>query len=201
MVNFVKKMKKSKIKEALTKSIEQNQHLSFFRKFASTRIHGYVLDFTDNFVLIHQTSDLKLDGFAILPLKTIKKVRHNEFEEMHEYIMQAEQLLTNLGINYPIDLTNWQTILNSIKTNNKITIIECEQVWIKLFLLGELTKVKKKKVEIRYLEANGIFEEFVTEQKYKDITIVRFDETYSNLFQKYARYKNQVLPKVVFDNH
>lgn len=193
-------MKKFKIKEALSKSIEQKQHLSFFRKFASNRVHGYVLDFTDEFVLIQQTDDLRLDGFAVLPFNTIKKVRHNEFEEMYEYIMQSELFLTNLGINYSIDLTSWQTILNSIKTNNKFTMIECEQVWIKRFLLGELTKVKKKKVEILYLEANGIFEEFVTEQKYKDITIVRFDETYSNLFQKYARYKNQVLPKLVFDN-
>jgi hypothetical protein len=193
-------MKKSKIREALTKSIELKQHLSFFRKFTSTRIHGYVLDFTDDLILIHQTSDLRLDGFAVLPFKTIKKIRHSDYEEMYKYIMDEEQLLNDLGIPYTIDITNWQTVFKSIENNNKFVIIECEQVWIKRFLLGKLSKVKKKKVEMLYLEANGVFEEYATEQKYKDISIVRFDEVYINLFQKYVRYKNQVLPKLVTDN-
>ena len=189
-------MKKLKIKEALSKSIKLKQHLSFFRKFTRSRIHGYVLDFNDNFVLIHQTDDFELDGFAILPIKTIKKVRYSEFEEMYEYIMQKEKLLNNLGINFSIDLTNWQTIFNSIEHSEKFAIIECEQAWINRFLLGKLTKAKKKKIEILFLEANGIFEEYVTEQKYKEITIVRFDEIYISLFQKYGRHKNQVLPKL-----
>ena len=99
---------------------------------------------------------------------------------MYEYIMQKEKLLNNLGINFSIDLTNWQTIFNSIEHNEKFAIIECEQAWINRFLLGKLTKAKKKKIEILYLEAKGIFEEYVTEQKYKEITIVRFDEIYIN---------------------
>jgi hypothetical protein len=193
-------MKKSKIKEALTASVKLKQRLSFFRTFTRTRIHGYVLDFTDDFALIHQTDDFHLDGFAILPLNTIKKVRHSEFEDMYEYIMKKENYLNNLGIHYTIDLTNWQTIFKSINDNEKFAIIECEQTWIDRFLLGKLTKANKKKVEILYLEANGVFEEFVTEQKYKEITIVRFDEIYINLFQKYARYKDQILPQLASDN-
>jgi hypothetical protein len=193
-------MKKSKIKEALTEGVKLKQHLSFLRTFTSRRIHGYVLDFTDDFMLIHQTDDFKLDGFAILPLNTLKEIRHNEYEKMYHYIMNAEELLNELGINYTIDLTNWQTIFKSIEKNEKFPVVECEQAWIKRYLLGKLTKVKKKKVEMLYLEANGIFEEFVTEQKYKEISIIRFDETYTNLFQKYARYKNQILPKLESDN-
>ena len=38
-----------------------------------------------------------------------------------------------------------------------------------------------------YLEADGFFEDTITEQKYSEITIVRFDERYTNLFQKYAK--------------
>jgi hypothetical protein len=188
-------MKKSKINELLKKSLESKVHLSFFRTFTSTRQHGYVLDFTDDFVLIHQTADLRLDGYAVLPLNTIKKIRCNEFEEMYEYIMQKEGYLTNIGINYTIDLSNWRTIFTSIIQHKEFAVIECEQPWNNTFLLGKLAKAKKKKVEILYLEASGIYEEFVTEQKYKDITITRFDEVYSNLFQKYGRYKNQILPK------
>ncbi len=193
-------MKKSKIKEALATSIKLKQRLSFFRSFTSSRIHGYVLDFTDDFALIHQTDDFRLNGFAILPLNTIKKVRHSDFEDMYEYIMKKENYLNELGIHYTIDLTNWQTIFKSIENNEKFVIIECEQAWIGRFLLGKLTKAKKKKVEMLYLEANGVFEEYVTEQKYKEITIVRFDEIYINLFQKYARYKNQILPDLATDN-
>jgi hypothetical protein len=156
-------MKKSKIEVALTASVKLKRQLSFFRTFTSSRIHGYVLDFTDDFALIHQTDDFYLDGFAILPLNTIKKVRHSEFENMYEYIMRKENYLNDLGIHYTIDLTNWQTIFKSIAENEKFAIIECEQTWIKTFLLGKLTKAKKKKVEILYLGANGIFDEFVTE--------------------------------------
>ena len=192
----MKLLKKLKIREVLSKSIKHKQHLSFFRKFTRSRVHGFVLDFNDNFVLIQQIDDFKLDGFAILPLRTIKKVRYSELEKNFEYIMEEELLLNDFGINYSIDLTNWQTIFNSIEHNEKFAIIECEQAWINRFLLGKLTKAKKKKIEILYLEAKGIFEEYVTEQKYKEITIVRFDEIYINLFQKYARHKNQVLPKL-----
>jgi hypothetical protein len=193
-------MKKSKIKETLTASVKLKQSLTFFRAFTSTRIHGYVLDFTDDFMLIHQTVDFHMDGFAILPFNTIKKVRHSESEAIYDYIMKEEQLLNDLGIHYNIDLTNWQTIFNSIVNNEKFAIIECEQTWINRFLLGKLTKAKKKKVEILYLDPNGIFDELVTEQKYKEITIVRFDDIYTNLFQKYARYKDQVLPQLASDN-
>jgi hypothetical protein len=191
----INKMKKSNIKKLLKKSLESKVPLSFFRTFTSTRQHGYVLSFTDDFVLIHQTYNLCLDGYAVLPLNTIKKIRCNVFEEMYGYIMQKESLLTDLGIAYTIDLTNWQTIFNSIIQHKEFAAIRCEQSWISIFILGKLTNAKKKKVEILYLEADGIYEEFISEQKYKYITIVRFDELYHNLFQKYGRYKNQILPK------
>jgi hypothetical protein len=183
----MKKMKKTKIIELLDESIKLKKRVSIFRKFSDTRVHGCVLNFSDDFVLVHQTVDFQLDGYAILPMNTLKKVRHIEYEDFYDSIMQKEGILNDLGMNYKIDLTNWRSIFNSIVKKGKFVTIECEDLPFKRFLLGKIENIKKKKVELFYVEADGIMEETITEQKYKEITFIRIDDRYTSLFQKYVK--------------
>ena len=123
-------------------------------------------------------------------------MRLSAYETMYSYILEAEGRIENVGIDYPIDLTSWQTIFEAIKTQKSFAIVECEQAWISRFLIGKIAKTSKKKLELLYFEANGIYEDYLTEQKLKEISIVRFDEDYINIFSKYVRHSNQVLPKI-----
>jgi hypothetical protein len=182
-------MEKSKIRELITENLKSNRRFSFFKKFKDERVHGCILNYSEDFVLIHQTDDFQLDGYAILPIDAIEEVRYNEMEEFYDSVMQQEGLLDDFGIDYSIDLSSWQTIFDSIIKNEKFAIIECEKSDDddSQFLLGKIIRTKRDKFEMIYLNADGIFEDTITEQKYSEITIVRFDERYTNLFQKYAK--------------
>lgn len=150
---------------------------------------GYILAYSANFVLIQETGDFTLDGYIVLPVSQIQKIRYNKNDKYYHKIMVAEGEVEKSGISYSVNLSTWQKIFDSIKQRQLNVIVECEQSDINSFNIGPIIKTTKKKVYIQYFDATGFFEGKPTVIDFEKITKVVFDDRYTNIFSKYLRHR------------
>jgi hypothetical protein len=85
---------------------------------------GYVAAYSTDFVLLQETKWFKLPGFHIFPISRLKKIHFSNLNRRYHKIMVWRGLVETVGINYPIDLTNWESIFESLKKFNLSVTIE-----------------------------------------------------------------------------
>lgn len=148
---------------------------------------GYIVDFSNNFVVIQETDDFKLMGFNVLPLKDFKTIRYNNNDRYYDKIMSLENQKNDIGIKTKIELTEWKTIFNSLRKAKKNIIIECENPEIDSFIIGPIKRITDKNVYIQYFNALGYLDEKYTKIEYENISKITFDDRYIEIFSKYLR--------------
>lgn len=152
--------------------------------------YGYVLAYSDDFVLVKEVGDHRIDGCKILPISAIVKIRHNEFDKYNDYILESENLKDQVKNCYNLDLTNWQTIFTSIQKIGLNCTVENESDKYFFFKIGPVVKVKKKSILLQNFDPAGYIDEEPTKIRFKEITTVGFDDNYTNVFGKYLRKRD-----------
>ena len=51
---------------------------------------GYILAFSKDFIVLQETNNFRIDGYLIIPVKTIKSIRRNKFEKTIQKIHHKE---------------------------------------------------------------------------------------------------------------
>jgi len=152
---------------------------------------GYIVDYSDDFVVLQETDDFSVRGFNILPIKQFTKVRYNNNDKYYDKIMTWENEKDKIGLKTKADLTNWKTIFKTFQKRKMNLIIECEDPDINSFIIGPVKRVTEKKVFIHYFNAAGFFDEKPTGIKYENITKILFDDRYIDVFSKYTRERKK----------
>ena len=88
--------------------------------------NGYIVDYSENFILLQETDDFEIEGYVIFPVSTISKNLFSNNDKYFHKIMHSEGIVDRIENKYKIDLTNWATILKSIKKLSFNIIIENE---------------------------------------------------------------------------
>ena len=125
---------------------EKNQRVRIFRQVAKGVIetsNGYILDFSDELLLIHESDDFKVDGYAVIPIDQIKKIRFNKSDRYFDKIMKWEKEIEKVGINYTVNLKNWKALFSSLQQKVMNVVVECEDPDIKSFTIGLIEKIGK----------------------------------------------------------
>ena len=176
------------LKKEIEKYKTQSVCVKIIRKSKMRTIHGFILDNSDKFILLQEVDDFLVVGYMIVPKKSIKEIRFNDFDKAYDEMFKAEKEFENISLKHKIDLTNWQTILKSIKLTGLNQIIDCEKD--DLFLIGVLGNIQSDTAYIRYINASGILDNIETIVVYKQITRVEFDDRYTKTFSKHLKYSN-----------
>ncbi len=182
--------KKQHMKEKIKHFYENQKFAHIKRKITkgwNELSRGYIVDFSDDFLVMQESDDFRLLGFDILPIKYFKKIRYNKNDKYYDKIMFLENEKKNIGIKTKVDLTDWVSIFNSLKEKNKNVIIECENPEIDSFTIGSIKKVANKSVFIQHFDATGFLDNELTKIRYKNITKIIFDDRYIDVFSKYTR--------------
>lgn len=148
---------------------------------------GYIVDFSDRFIIVQLTEDFRFAGFNILPIDQIEKIRYNKHDKYYDKIMGWEEQKKNLGTKTNIRLSSWKDIFLSFKKRKKNIIVECEHSKINTFTIGPIVKVGDNSVYIRYFDSAGILDKKPTKIKFKHISKVLFDDRYIDVFSKYVK--------------
>lgn len=150
---------------------------------------GYIIDYSKDFVLMQECDEFSLLGYLIFPIKTISNIRFNKNDKYYHKIMKWEKQIANLHKKHEINLNDWSSIFKSIKKTGLSVIIENENPADKTFDIGPIIKVTKNAVFIHYFNAAGILDNELTKINWNKITIIQFDDRYTNTFSKYLRHK------------
>jgi hypothetical protein len=148
---------------------------------------GYIIDYSESFVLLQETDDFLALGYIILPISDIEKIRFGKNEQYYKKIMIWEGEAEKISIRYNVNLTNWKSIFKSIKGFKLNAIIECEDPEIDSFTIGPIIKITPNSVYIQYFDPIGFLDEKPTSIDFENITKVTFDDRYINTFSKYLR--------------
>jgi len=172
--------------------LDSKSHVKIVRAIGDNNeknTRGYILNFSSDFLLLQETDNFQLMGYVIMPISKIKKIKCGKNEKYYTKIMKWEGEAEKTGINYKIDLNDWQSMLNSVKNTNLNVIVECEAPDIDTFTIGPILKITRKKVYILYFDAAGYIDEDPVKINFDDITKLTFDDRYINIFSKYLRKK------------
>ncbi|WP_316847556.1 hypothetical protein [Pedobacter psychrodurus] len=150
---------------------------------------GYILTHSFDFVLIVEDNNFVFDGYRIFPIASITKIRHNEFDQFYDSIMEQEGHKKLIELPYQIDLESWESIFDSIKNINLKCAVENENNDRFFFKIGELVKVKRRSLKILNFDPAGYIDDEPTKIKYKEISSVSFDDNYTNTMSKYLRIR------------
>lgn len=173
---------------------ENRERVQITRKVAKGTLkitNGYILDFSDDLVLIHESDDFKIDGYSIIPFGQIKNARFNKSDKYFDMMLKSELIANKAGIDYKVDLNNWKSAFKSLKAHNKNIIVECEQPEIDTFTIGPIEKVKSKSLDVLCFDAEGYLDDEPTSIDYASITYVGFDREYINVFSKHLRIRDK----------
>lgn len=155
----------------------------------TTTSSGYIVKYSPDFLILQETGDFNLSGYAIVSIPHIVKIRFNRPDQYYNKIMAWEGQVEKVGINDNIDLNDWASIFKSIKKTGLNVIVECEGYDTNTFNIGPIIKTTKSQVFIHYFDATGFWEEEPTSIDLKNITRVNFDDRYINIFSKYLRHR------------
>lgn len=159
-------------------------------KSGEANIYGFLLRVTEGFILIHEYDDFELNGYAIIRQDQFESIRSNKFDRARRKMMNREGTLdVDLGIRYEVAMDDWASIFKSLKEQDLSVIVECEEQKNAGFTIGPIETVGKKSVLIRHFDAAGVLADKAVKIPFKNITIVRFDERYINVYSKYLREK------------
>lgn len=187
-------MKKDKIIEKI-KFHQENKKITEISREISKNVtetsRGYILDYSNDFILLHSTGDFLLLSYKIIPIEQIVKLRYNEWDKYYDKIFRWEKEIDNVGMNYAIDLNSWPSVFKSIKDKDLSVIVECEASETDSYVIGPIDRIGNKKVVIQNFDPEGYFDKKPTSINYNNITKVTFDDRYINVFMKYTRHRKE----------
>jgi len=170
--------------------IRKKEIVKIFRTVTDgeANIHGFILEMSNDFLLIQTELEFYLNGYAVIRKDHFDSLRCNKFDKAFKKILTKEGIVkSDYGISKKIHLKNWQTIFASLKSHDLHIILECEDLKEPVFLIGPIKKVNNKSVSIQYYDPSGKLDKTATKVNYKDITLVKFDDRYLNVFRKYLK--------------
>lgn len=187
------------MREKIKDFYENQKFARITRKVAEDWIElsrGYIVDFSNEFVVIQECDDFRLLGFNILPIKDFKQIRYNNNDKYYDKIMLLENEKKNIGIKTKVDITDWKSIFQSLRKKKKNVVVECENPKIDSFTIGPIKRITDKSVFIQYFNATGFLDEKPTKIEYKNISKIMFDDRYVDIFSKYTRERKKKKTKV-----
>lgn len=172
----------------LDKYISKKRIVRINRVFRKTKanIQSYILQKSSSFILLQNEEEFSLNGFSIIRKDQFNSIRYNQYDKTTEKILKKKGIRNQYyGLNFNINLTNWESIFLKLQKEIKYIIIECENKSPSEFYIGRIEKVKKKSLHLRYFSATGLLDKKTTLIKFKKITLVKFGDRYSQIFSQF----------------
>lgn len=185
-------MSNKKLKKTIESHVKNKNYVQVSRGFKSETfdfIKGYIVAYSDDFIIIANIYEFTFSGFNCIPIGTITNIRRNKNDKYYGMIFETESPKKFKKITKKqnsIDISSLESIFTNLEDNEECVIVECERKKHSYFSIGHILKISSKSVMIEYFNAQGIIEEPIKE-KLKQITKITYKDTYSNTFEKYIR--------------
>lgn len=181
----MKKMKKKKVLRRLRRCLHPPVMCRLDMTCLPYALYTFPLRVTDKFLLAAVEDDFLLDGWCI---RRVKQVRHAEvYDNKFLDIERAEGLVDRIAMP-PVNLSNWRQIFLSLRSMNRLIIIEHESLRDDEcdFYMGRIEDIKKHSVLFRCVNTDATWDDEPIRIAFRDITSVSFGSRYIEVFSKYV---------------
>ncbi|MCT2407651.1 hypothetical protein NZD88_08890 [Chryseobacterium antibioticum] len=182
-----KKYSEKAFKKLIQKHIDATDFVKIYLDDDSA-ISGFLVKFSDDFVMIEETNDFALTGTKIVPYDRVRSIRNNGYDDVSKAIYLNENLICfNQKIIDKTHLENSESLFKSIKKQGYHCIIESQKNKKNLFSIGEILEVNAKSVMINNYDPAGRINKKPRKISFKDIDLINFNDNYSKVFRKYLK--------------
>ena len=175
---------KDQMKELMKQAIDPHKICRVFLNYDVNYFYYFPLTVGERLFLGVEEDDFIIDGYSIRRFRDVVKVEIKDDKCLE--IVNAEGILENLVIP-DVDITDWNTSIASLQKLGKNIIIKKDSLSGQEaeFFIGKIVKVMKKKVLFRGFDADGIWDDDLTEIPFSKITSITFGSRYVEVFSKY----------------
>jgi len=188
-----KKGKKEKLNDydkMLNKFLKKKDCVKIYREVrdGSEDVYGVITGISNDFLQLAENHEFKFNGEVVFRQDHYESIRCSKFEKTIKKILLAENEITdNKPVKTQLDLKSWESIFSDLKKHDIHVIVDCEDLEEAIFSIGAIGEITKKSVEVHNYDAAGKLDKKPTLVKFKDVTIVRFNDAYSKTFRKYLK--------------
>jgi hypothetical protein len=148
-------------------------------------IQGFVLEMSDELVLLQYVYDLNLDGLMILRAADISEIQRSATDEFQEGLLQAEGLLSAVPFDYSVDLGSWPMAITALAKDYPLLILERELLDEPDLAIGRVLDVGAEEVHLKYFTGTAKWREEPDKLRFTDITSCQAGTNYLNVYQRY----------------
>jgi hypothetical protein len=183
----MKKLSEKEFKQLIQKHIDKLNFVKVILKDDSS-IFGFIVKYSDEFLMIEETYDFSLAGIKIVPYENVKSIRHNKFDKVRKEIFTEEGLIKlNHNVIDKTSLKNFESLFRSIKKQNFHCIVESRKKKTGYFSIGKILEITEKSVTIQNYDATGKIYKKSDEVSFNNIELINFNDNYSKTFRKYLK--------------
>ena len=154
-----------------------------------THIEGIIFEQTDKLILMNDMTDFNYDGLTVIRKKDLSEIKHTDNEQFFKTILDKEDITQKIRTHrekIKVNLSKYKDLLVQVIETKQPVIIECKYANDDRFLVGPITKIEDKYIKIKHFNSLGQYDLKEIKVKIKDITILKIDSPYANIFYKYA---------------
>lgn len=182
------------IQEQIKYHLDNKKYCRVERQIAENTFEqndGYIVNASDDFILLQEVVDFKVDGYCVFPISSISKIRFNGTDQYFDKMLQWEKVVDQVSNKYNVDLTDWSTIFKSIKKVGFNVMIQNEDPEVEALVIGRIVGIEEETIDVQDFDTEGYLDNEITEVPYNEITIAHFDSAYINVFSKYLREREE----------
>ena len=156
-------------------------------------IHGLPLRVGRSLVLVQAVNDFRLDGYCLVALSRVERIRSGVFERQTEKMLRADGLSKHVVDPGGIDLGDWKSALRNLRGTGEIIILEWLDAGESVFFIGHPTRLDAHALSFRQFDAAGRwFAPFRV--RYRDIIDVQLRSHYIDVWTRHVQPWKQVRP-------
>lgn len=150
-------------------------------------MHGYLLDASPAFAVLHPFHDFNPEGYSIIRTADIVEVRSGPGERLWDRMLAGEGKLDGLTLPIQVDLSTIRAVIESIDRAYGRMIVECEDLEedIEDFYIGTVAEVDDSMLVFNHFDGFGEWAQEPGRIDLSEITVIQFATPYIDGFWKY----------------
>lgn len=139
------------------------------------------------FLAIHELADFHFDGYRIVRLKDIVKIRRSKFEITTQKILKYTGELDNHVSPAWLRIGSWKSLFKCLKERRICACAASGLIELNIFRIGEIYRVGDTAVTLNSFDAHAQWYKPKDKIEYSKITEVSFGDEYSVTFNNFIK--------------
>jgi hypothetical protein len=183
-------VKKLEMREKFLEHIEKSHFIEIEReKVDEYSLHCLPIAIGERLALFKQFTDFSFDGFVIVRVKDLTKVRYDDVDKFAENILRTENLCAEAETIALSNLDHWKYTFKQLKELKQYIRIEHEKGEFIKYSFGAVLEVGNNGITFHCFGALGEWGKEPIEIQYKSIILVSIYDRYTRIFSKYVQKK------------